>query len=73
MKQNAIDACSCVRNSKDPLTAPKCAPEMYVGDKEGSLFVKPPAKLFCLSARNFDYGDFCMCESRIQLFRNFGI
>jgi hypothetical protein len=73
MKQNAIDACSCVRAGGGKLETPKCAPEMYVGDKEGSLFVKPPPKLFCLNARSFDYGNFCMCKNRVQLFLTYGI
>ncbi len=73
MKQNAIDACSCVRGSNEKMETPKCAPELYVVDKEGSLFVKPPPKLYCLNVRRFDYGDFCMCKNRVKLFLTYGI
>jgi hypothetical protein len=73
MDKNGIDAWSCIDGGDGTPENPRCAPELYVGGKNGSLFVKHPPKLFCRSARSFDYGDFCMCQNRVQLFLTCGI
>lgn len=72
-KQNAIDACSCPRAPEEILAAPLCAVELDTGEPGGLLFVSMPAQLDCPEARRFSYGDFCLDQNRLCLYRKYGV
>lgn len=72
-KQNAIDACSCPRTPGEILVAPLCAVELVTGEREGLLFVTMPAQLVCPEARRFSYGEFCLDQNRLCLYRKYGV
>lgn len=72
-KQNAIDACSCPRTAGEILAAPLCAVELDTGERDGLLFVRMPAQLDCPEARKFSYGEFCLDQKRLRLYRQYGV
>lgn len=72
-KQNAIDACSCPRKPEEVLAAPLCTVELDTGEQGGLLFVSMPAQLDCPQARRFSYGDFCLDQNRLCLYRKYGV
>ncbi len=72
-KQYAIDACACPRLPEETLPAPHCAVEMDTGEREAPLFVRLPVQLDCPMARRHAYGDFCLDQNRVRLYRAYGI
>ena len=72
-KQFAIEACACPRLPEEILPAPLCAVEMDTGEREAPLFVSMPSQLHCPMARRYAYGDFCVDQNRVCLYRAYGI
>ena len=72
-KQNAIDACACPRSPGEILAAPRCTVELDMGERDGLLFVSMPAQIDCPEARRFSYGEFCLDQNRIYLYRQYGV
>lgn len=71
--QTAIDACSCPRAPGEILAAPRCAVELDTGDLDGPIFVSMPSELDCPMARRMSYGEFCVDQNRISLYREYGV
>lgn len=72
-KQKAIDACSCPRAPGEVLAAPLCTVELDMGESDGLLFVSMPVQLDCPEARRFSYGEFCLDQNRLCLYRKYGV
>jgi len=72
-KQSAIDACACPRAPDAVLVVPLCAVELDPGEREGLLFVVMPPQLECPAARRFSYGEFCLDQNRLHLYRKYGV
>lgn len=69
----AINACSCPRAPGEILTAPLCAVELDTKGRDGPIFVSMPMQLDCPMARRFSYGEFCLDQKRIRLYREYGV
>jgi len=72
-KQDAIDACACPRSPGENLAAPLCSVELDTGVKDGVLFVSMPPQLECPMARRFSYGEFCVDQHRVRVYRHYGV
>lgn len=72
-KQYALEACACPRLPEEILPAPRCAVEFDTGEREAPLFVRMQAQLRCPMARRYAYGDFCLDQNRVRLYRAYGI
>lgn len=72
-KQKAIEACACPRVPGEILVAPLCAIELDTGERDCPIFVSMRLQLNCPEARRFSYGNFCVDQKRISLFREYGV
>lgn len=72
-KFELLQLCSCPRTPDKNIAAPLCSVEPQFRHEHeqvlSSLFVNLPENLNCTMARRYSYGNFCIDEYRVQLFK----